>query len=80
MSRDVFLEKSIGSLCRESRASTVASRRMLRSRVTASSTEGDAGLSMHSTTRHNLQPTTYIRTPEPLLRFFDWGAVGDEAP
>ena len=33
----VFLEKSIGSLCSESSASTVASRRTLRSSVTASS-------------------------------------------
>jgi len=62
VSRDVFLEKSIGSLCRDSSASTVASRRMLRSSVTASSsTAGDADITLsYSTTNRPLQPVAYL--------------------
>jgi len=55
---DVFLEKSIGSLWRQSSASTVASRRILRSRVTASSSSaGDVGL-LHT---HKAQSSPFQR-------------------
>jgi len=60
-SRKDFFEKSIGSLWSDSSASTVASRRMLRSRVTASSTGGDDALHRNSTVhRHRLSLLIFL--------------------